>query len=99
MILEIFLLGAVQVSQSAVFLEPTSEEPAILANEVHGLQNLGFSDFMRGDIAWQERKAELLQRFPEAYAGENTVHTDEDPVVLAATAPLTVLYILSHSSD
>merc|ERR550532_1370967 len=71
----------------------------LLANKVDGLQNLGVLDFKHGDAAWQERKAELLQRFPAAYSGESTKRTDKDPVVLAATAPLTVLYILSHYSD
>jgi len=95
-----FLLSAVQVSQSAVFLEPSLEEPAMfLSNKVDGLQNLGVTDFTHGDVAWQERKAELLQRFPAAYVQESTHRTDNDPVVLASTAPLTVLYILSHYSD
>ena len=98
-VIKMFLLGALRVSQSATFLEPMEEPSTLLANKVDGLQNLGVTDFTHGDVAWQERKAQLLQRFPTAYARESTHRTDNDPVVLAATAPLTVLYILSHYSD
>jgi len=98
-IIKTFVLGALRVSQSATFLEPMEEPSTLLANKVDGLQNLGVTDFTHGDVAWQERKAQLLQRFPTAYTRESTHRTDNDPVVLAATAPLTVLYILSHYSD
>lgn len=60
-----------------------------------GLKNLGSTSFAHGDVAWQERREKLSRRFPLAFA-HDTHPTSKNAVTLAATAPLTVLYVLSH---